>query len=222
MAALRSTSLRAQLSVTYAGIALLTAVLLGGILLSVLARLLLARRDGVSALRGGADPGRTAPRPTARDLRPGPRAPRSLEQVRIRVFDSSGELLADSGSPRDLDAGRARRARRRSPTIGRASAGPEPLGGGHLWRRLDGSHSGREPQGRRSHRLRRVGRLPGPVRAARPPVGRCCVGIAQAWTVAAVLAVALGRARRLPALVAHLQADRRADRRRATAWPTAT
>ncbi len=36
MAAFRSTSLRAQLSLTYAGIALLTAVLLGGILLSVL------------------------------------------------------------------------------------------------------------------------------------------------------------------------------------------
>ena len=36
MAARRFTSLRAQLALTYGGIALLTAVLLGGILLSVL------------------------------------------------------------------------------------------------------------------------------------------------------------------------------------------
>ena len=209
MAVFRSTSLRAQLSLTYAGIALLTAVLLGGILLSVLggyyaraetaylqAAATQVRRESIPA----SDPSNLALWASRAAL---------VAQVRVRVYDGSGELLADSGSPRELDLDALET---RPP--GRHGGGrerlPEPLGGG-----IFGGASGATSNASlRVGLSTAAGESAGYLVLSEPPAsGRAVLrGIAQAWAVAAALALALGRACRLRAVVADLQADRRAYR----------
>jgi signal transduction histidine kinase len=97
-------SLRWRLAASYAGIALLTAVVLGGLLVSVLADYYgraetsylraATTRVGSALTRGGALPS---------DL------PRQVlisaldTQTRVRVYSTSGALLADSGSPSQID-----------------------------------------------------------------------------------------------------------------------
>ena len=89
MAAFRSTSLRAQLSLAYAGIALLTALLLGGILLSVLAGYY--ARAETAYLQAAAIQIRNQPLPVSGVQNLATWAARSalVEQVRVRVFDLS-------------------------------------------------------------------------------------------------------------------------------------
>jgi signal transduction histidine kinase len=187
MAAFRSTSLRAQLSLTYAGIALLTAVLLGGILLSVLggyyaraetaylqAAATQVRRESIPA----SDPSNLAIWASRAAL---------VAQVRVRVYDGSGELLADSGSPRELglDALETRPPGRHG---GRERL-PEPLGAGIF----GGVSRGTSNASLRVALATNVGEPAGYLVLSEPPAsGRAVLwGIAQAWTVAAVLALAL-------------------------------
>ena len=97
----RSWSLRWRLAVTYAGIALLTALVLGGVLVAML-DLHFSRADE-DRLRGVANSAAQDVRAT-HDL--------ALEQVlrlsaygrnaRVQAFDSSHRLVADSGSPQTI------------------------------------------------------------------------------------------------------------------------
>ncbi len=189
MAAFRSTSLRAQLSVTYAGIALLTAVLLGGILLSVLGGYY--ARAETAYLQAAAAQIQERPLPSGSDANLTTWAARAalLEQVRVRVFDSAGGPLADSGSPRDIGLGEldVRPDGRRD---GRRGRRPEPLGDGIF---------GGSPSAPTSGASLKIGLTDasgepaGYLVLSEPPTsGRAVlVGIAQAWTVAALLAVGL-------------------------------
>ena len=187
MAAFRSTSLRAQLSLTYAGIALLTALLLGGILLTVLSGYY--DRAESAYLQAAAVQIREQPLPGSDSAALTDWVARSalIEQVRVRIFDSSGKLLADSGSPRDLGPGafdqppsrrNARRPRR-----------PQPLGGG-----IFGGDVGPPSSASLKVGLATVsGESAGYLILSEPPTsGRAVLrGIAQAWLVAAGLALLL-------------------------------
>jgi len=97
-------SLRHQLAFTYAGIALLTTVLLGGILLLVLngyyARAETAYLDAAARRI-------TSERPRSTDaaaLITWARLQALATQTRVRVIGADGTVIADSGSPRDVDA----------------------------------------------------------------------------------------------------------------------
>ncbi len=97
----RAWSLRWRLAVTYAGIALLTALVLGGVLVAML-DLHFSRADE-DRLRGVANS-------AARDLRASPGL--SLEELlrlrayasntRVQAYDSSHRLIGDSGSPQHI------------------------------------------------------------------------------------------------------------------------
>lgn len=104
---MRPTSLRWRLAATYAGIALLTAVVLGGILVSVLSGYYTRSED--SYLRASA--GRVSENLTRGDTLPSDLAQQVLisalnTQTRVRVYDTAGTLLADSGSPSQIDPSR--------------------------------------------------------------------------------------------------------------------
>jgi signal transduction histidine kinase len=188
MAAFRSKSLRAQLSMTYAGIALLTALLLGGILLSVLGGYY-ARAES-AYLQAAAMQLQNAPTPdSTTSLTAWASRAALIEQVRVRIYDSSGKLLGDSGSPRDLDLGALgiRPEERRGGLRGRR---PQPLGEGIF------GGSGSNSASSASLRVELTaasGETAGYLVLSEPPTsGRAVLlGIAQAWTVAAILALAL-------------------------------
>jgi two-component system, OmpR family, sensor histidine kinase BaeS len=189
MAVLRSTSLRAQLSLTYAGIALLTALLLGGILLSVLSGYY--ARAETAYLQAAAAQIQDRPLPRGGDTSLATWAARAalVEQVRVRVFDGAGELLADSGSPRDIGLGELD-VRPDGRGDGRRGRRPQPLGEGIFGGSPSASASGA------SFKIGLTdasGEPAGYLVLSEPPTsGRAVlVGIAQAWTVAALFAVAL-------------------------------
>jgi signal transduction histidine kinase len=101
---MRSGSLRLRLSLTYAGMALLTAVILGGIMLAVLGNYYSRAEEDylrASAALVAADP---PPLTTAEDLASWTQAAALNTQTRVRIYDQGGALIADSGSPRSLDA----------------------------------------------------------------------------------------------------------------------
>jgi signal transduction histidine kinase len=189
MAALRSTSLRAQLSITYAGIALLTALLLGGILLTVLGGYY--ARAETAYLRSAAMQIQNRPLPNADDAELATWAARAaiVEQVRVRVFDSDGELLTDSGSPRDIGLG-ALDVRPDDHRDRLRDRRPQPLGDGIFGGDGSPSTSGANLK---VALATASGDSAGYLLLSEPPTsGRAVlVGIAQAWAVAAVLALAL-------------------------------
>jgi signal transduction histidine kinase len=100
----RSVSLRWQLSATYAGIALLTVVVLGGVLVSVLANYYRGAEDDYlraatqrvssSLTKSGALPTDISRQASVLALN---------TQTRVRIYAPSGKLLADSGSPEQID-----------------------------------------------------------------------------------------------------------------------
>ena len=101
---MRRRSLRWRLALTYAGMALLTAVILGGILLGVLANHYSKAEDSyltASAKLIVADP---PPLTTVRDLTSWAQAAALTTQTRVQVYSQSGTLVVDSGSPNTLDA----------------------------------------------------------------------------------------------------------------------
>ena len=101
---MRRRSLRWRLALTYAGMALLTAVILGGILLGVLANHYSKAEDSylnASAKLVVADP---PPLTTVQDLTSWAQAAALTTQTRVQVYLQSGTLVVDSGSPNKLDA----------------------------------------------------------------------------------------------------------------------
>jgi signal transduction histidine kinase len=100
----RTRSLRWRLALTYAGMALLTAVLLGGILIAVLANHYTRAEDDyltASAKLIVADP---PPLTTMSDLTSWAQAAALTTQTRVQVYGTDGKLIVDSGSPNTLDA----------------------------------------------------------------------------------------------------------------------
>jgi len=100
----RSRSLRWRLALTYAGMALLTAVILGGILIAVLANHYTRAEDDylkASASLVVADP---PPLTTLQDLTWWAQAAALTTQTRVQVYSEDGTLVVDSGSPNTLDA----------------------------------------------------------------------------------------------------------------------
>ncbi len=101
---MRRHSLRWRLALTYAGMALLTAVILGGILIGVLAGHYSKAEDSyltASAKLIVADP---PPLTTVQDLTSWAQAAALTTQTRVQVYSQSGRLVVDSGSPNTLDA----------------------------------------------------------------------------------------------------------------------
>ena len=101
---MRTRSLRWRLALTYAGMALLTAVILGGILLAVLANHYTRAEDSylnASAKLVVADP---PPLTTMQDLTTWAQAAALTTQTRVQVYSQDGALVVDSGSPDTLDA----------------------------------------------------------------------------------------------------------------------
>ncbi|HEX5642786.1 MAG TPA: HAMP domain-containing sensor histidine kinase [Thermoleophilia bacterium] len=101
---MRTRSLRWRLALTYAGMALLTAVILGGILIAVLANHYTRAEDSyldASAKLVVADP---PPLTTYQDLTWWAQAAALTTQTRVQVYAQDGTLVVDSGSPDELDA----------------------------------------------------------------------------------------------------------------------
>ena len=176
-------SLRFQLAMTYAGIALLTAVLLGGILLAVLGSYYARAEDAylqAAAAQLVADPPRSA---DAASLERWAQIGALGTQTRVRVYDADGEQIVDSGSPQGVDPGELVEGRR--PPHGREREDlPSPLVVASRRRRGGGA-------GHRSLQLALSNGGYVTVTEA-PASGRAAlVSAAQAWTLAALLAVAL-------------------------------
>jgi len=185
-------SLRHQLAFTYAGIALLTTVLLGGILLLVLGDYY---AEAEAAYLRAASERIVAEQPESVDaehLRQWAQLQALATQTRVRVLDGAGAVIADSGSPRDLDAGQLL-GRDRLPVDQRPPRDPgrlpRPLGDGIFGDDDDDSVSNRS--------LSFAVTIPeGPdvtmVLSEAPTSGRnVLVGVAQAWLLSAALAVVL-------------------------------
>ena len=101
---MRAHSLRLRLALTYAGMALLTAVILGGILLAVLGNHYTRAEDDylrASAKLLVADP---PPLTTVGDLTSWAQASALTTQTRVQVYAQDGTLVVDSGPPNALDA----------------------------------------------------------------------------------------------------------------------
>ncbi len=96
-------SLRLKLTLTYAGMALLTALILGGILLAVLGNYY--SRAEEDYLRASAQLIANEPLPLTSQtaLTEWAQSSALTTDTRVRVYDAGGALLADSGSPTTLD-----------------------------------------------------------------------------------------------------------------------
>ena len=190
---MRSRSLRWRLALTYAGMALLTAVILGGILIGVLANHYTRAEDQylrASARLVVADP---PPLTTVQDLTSWAQAAALTTQTRVQVYSQSGTLVVDSGSPNTLDA---ESLLGRGEGFGRDHEGlPNPLGNG-LFGSAGAARSGRTltmDMGNGAYVKLSEG----------PASGRdALVSAAVAWILAAALAVGLA------ALAGYLVASR--------------
>jgi signal transduction histidine kinase len=187
--ALRARSLRSRLALTYAGMALLTALILGGILLVVLGGYY--RNAEEAYLRASAEMLAADPPPldSEASLAAWLRDAVSTTDTRVRVYDASHILVADSASSQRESLGVG------GPGDGMGHEGrrsradlPNPLG-----RRLFGGAADE----RSGHSITMaVGSHGVPVayvQISEAPVSGAdaLVSAAQAWLVAAVLAVAL-------------------------------
>ena len=186
---MRTRSLRWRLALTYAGMALLTAVILGGILIAVLASHYTRAEDDyltASAQLIVADP---PPLTTMAALTSWAQAAAITTQTRVQVYDQGGTLVVDSGSPDALTAesllggsfdepGHGHRDRDRDDL-------PDPMGNGLFGTGGGGSRSERTltmDMGRGAY----VKLSEGPA-SGRDALMSAVVG----WVVAAALAVAL-------------------------------
>jgi len=125
----RASSIRWKLALTYAGIALLSVAILGTVLVVVLGNYFAQSEDrylNAVALRASQE--LTSPRAATQDLKTTTAFLALASQVRVRVLDSNGELIADSGLPTEIDpAILAPRFERRD---GERERLPSPLGSG--------------------------------------------------------------------------------------------
>ena len=186
---MRTRSLRFRLALTYAGMALLTALILGGILLGVLGSYY--RNAEEAYLRAGAEMVANEALPLSDRAALGDWALSAAltTDTRVRVYDAGGALLADSGSPLALDADALLR-----PHMGMGEGRghrdrmglPNPLGGG-LFGNSGGSRSGR------TLNMLISGGSGEYVQISEAPVSgsAALASAAQAWVLAAALAVAL-------------------------------
>lgn len=191
---LKNRSLRWQLALTYAGIALLTAALLGGILVSVLGRYYIRAEDAY--LNAAAERvARQLSSPVPADV--GQRVALAAlgTQTRVRVYDASHALLYDSGSPQTIDPRSIVQGEEERPGLSGERL-PRPLGGGGIF----GGPAGSTARSSRQLRLELTGStttgdgqtLGYLVLSEAPASGRdVLIGIAQGWIVAAVIAVLL-------------------------------
>jgi signal transduction histidine kinase len=180
-------SLRFHLALTYAGIALLTAAILGGVLLSVLGNYYARAEDAYLKASATRIAGDAPPVGDAAQLTNWVQLAALATQTRVRVFDTSGKLVADSGSPRELDPGAIVTREGDGPRRGDRDQLPAPLGGGIF--------GGTANTGRPSNRALRVtyGDEGGYVQLSEAPASGtdALIGVAQAWALAAILAVIL-------------------------------
>ena len=184
---MRARSLRLKLTLTYAGIALLTALILGGILLGVLGSYY--SRAEQDYLRASAEliAGEPLPFTSQTALIEWAQSAALTTDTRVRVYEANGALIADSGSPTKLDAdallrrdfGEGRGHRDRSGL-------PNPLGGG-----LFGSSGGSRSE--RTLDMPISGGSGEYVQLSEAPASGsdALLSAAQAWFLAAALAVAL-------------------------------
>jgi signal transduction histidine kinase len=184
---MRTRSLRWRLALTYAGMALLTAVILGGILIAVLANHYTRAEDDyltASAQLIVADP---PPLTTMEALTAWARAAALTTQTRVQVYDQGGTLVVDSGSPDALTAEDLPGGSFGGPGHGHRDHDdlPDPMGDG-----LFGTGSG----GSRSERTLTMDMGSGAyVKLSEGPAsGRdALMSAVVGWIVAAALAVAL-------------------------------
>ncbi|NTU72101.1 MAG: HAMP domain-containing histidine kinase [Coriobacteriia bacterium] len=188
---MHSRSLRTQLALTYAGIALLTAALLGGILLGVLGSYYRHAEDEYLRASSRLIAGNQVTAGSAEDLNRWVQLAALTTQTRVRIYDDSQVLRADSGSPSALDAaGLVDRGEGRSPSErGDHERLPRPLGGG-----IFGATAGPDRLGSLGRALRYP--VEGTnlfVDLSEAPVSgsEAVVLVAQAWALAGALAVAL-------------------------------
>jgi two-component system sensor histidine kinase BaeS len=179
-------SLRLKLSLTYAGMALLTAVILGGIMVAVLGTYY-SRAEG-SYLRAAGQILASDPPPltTTAELSQWARSAALATSTRVRVLSGDGTLIADSGSPSRLSADELLRLGGGEPGHhGYEGSLPQPLGGG-----LFGGSGARSA---RSLSLPISGANGAYVQISEAPAsGRnALISAVQAWILAAALAVAL-------------------------------
>jgi signal transduction histidine kinase len=182
-------SLRYRLALTYAGMALLTAIILGGIMLGVLAGYY--RHAEERYLRASAEmiAGETLPMTDPAALTTWAQSAALTTDTRVRVYDPAGTLLADSGPPAALDAGAIMHP---GMGMGQGHMGhdrgglPGMLGGG-LFGGSGGSRS------KRTLELPLSGGNGAYVQLSEAPAsGRdALLSAAEAWVLAAALAVAL-------------------------------
>jgi signal transduction histidine kinase len=180
-------SLRLKLALTYAGMALLTALILGGILLVVLGGYY--RHAEEAYLRASAEliAGEPLPFTSQAALNEWAQSAALTTDTRVRVFAASGALVVDSGSPTTLDAdallhrdlGEVHGHRDRSGL-------PNPLGGG-----LFGSS--RDSRSQRTLDMPISGGGGEYVRLSEAPASGAdaLLSAALAWLLAAALAVGL-------------------------------
>jgi signal transduction histidine kinase len=183
----RKGSLRFKLALTYAGMALLTAVILGAILLGVLGSYY--RQAEEAYLRASAELIANEPLPLTGQaaLTEWAQSAALTTDTRVRVYDANGGLVADSGSPTTLDADALLRRDFGEGHGHRDRSGlPNPLGGG-LFGSSGGSRSGRTldmPISGGSGEYVQLSEAPASGRDA-------LVSAALAWLLAAALAVGL-------------------------------
>ena len=184
---MRTRSLRYRLALTYAGMALLTALILGGILLGVLGSYY--RNAEEAYLRAGAEmiANESLPLGDQTALSDWALSAALTTDTRVRVYDAGGALLTDSGSPLALDAdallgSHMGEGRGHGDRMGM----PNPLGGG-----LFGSSGGSRSD--RTLNMFISGGGGEYVQISEAPVSgsAALVSAAQAWALAATLAVAL-------------------------------
>ena len=187
----RTLSLRWRLSLTYAGMALFTAAVLGGVLLSVLGNYYARAEDGyllAAAQRVRTDLTRTGTSRAA--LARQAKIAALTTQTRVRVYDAAGELLADSGSPTQIDPSTLSRSPSGEPQMnGRRSPLPPPLGTGPFSSSSPGS-----PRSARTLRAALIGSsgvsVGALVLSEGPASGSdVLAGVAQALALAALVAV---------------------------------
>ena len=182
----RRRSLRFKLALTYAGMALLTTVILGGVMVAVLGAYYWRAEKSylkASASIVAADP---PPLTTTTDLAQWARTAALATSTRVRVFAGDGTLVVDSGSPSDLSADELLRLGGERGHHGEEGRLPQPLGGGLF----GGSNGGRSE---RSLSLPISNTDGAYVQISEAPASGsdALVSVVEAWIVAAALAVAL-------------------------------
>jgi len=179
-------SLRFKLSLTYAGVALLTVVILGGIMVAVLGTYYSRAEQSYLRAAGellAADP---PPLTTAAELSQWARAAALATSTRVRIVSGDGVTVVDSGSPSTLSADELLRLGGDDEGPGHHGSErrlPQPLG--------DGLFGGSGDRSSRSLSMPISGAAGAYVQLSEAPASGhdALISAVQAWVLAAVLAV---------------------------------